>query len=91
VPHAPFGLSLSKACLFPLKRRGRASTSSARTVLVVGALLLAAAPAGAQTIVTSAAPDRVGVTIYRAPNRHADRPMELDWLEGYALISETRR
>jgi hypothetical protein len=41
--------------------------------------------------VTSAAPDRVGVTIYRAPNRRADRPMELDWLEGYALISETRR
>ncbi|HEV7660965.1 MAG TPA: hypothetical protein VGO55_14090 [Allosphingosinicella sp.] len=54
-------------------------------------LLLAAAPAGAQAIVTSAAPDRVGVTIYRAPNRRADRPMELDWLEGYALISETRR
>jgi hypothetical protein len=59
--------------------------------LLLLALILAAAPAGAQTIVTSAAPDRVGVTIYRAPNRRADRPMELDWLEGYALISETRR
>jgi hypothetical protein len=54
-------------------------------------LLLAAAPAGAQTIVTSAAPDRVGVTIYRAPNRQADQPIDLDWLEGYALISETRQ
>jgi hypothetical protein len=54
-------------------------------------LVLAAAPAGAQTIVTSAAPDRVGVTIYRAPLRRADRPMDLEWLEGYALISETRR
>jgi hypothetical protein len=54
-------------------------------------LVLAAAPAGAQTIVTSAAPDRVGVTIYRAPNRDADDPFDLDWLEGYALISETRR
>jgi hypothetical protein len=54
-------------------------------------LLLAATPAGAQTIVTSAAPDRVGVTIYRAPHRRADQPIDLDWLEGYALISETRR
>jgi hypothetical protein len=53
--------------------------------------MLAAAPAGAQTIVTSAAPDRVGVTIYRAPRRRADQPIDLDWLEGYALISETRR
>jgi hypothetical protein len=54
-------------------------------------LVLAAAPAGAQTIVTSAAPDRVAVTIYRAPQRSADQPFDLDWLEGYALISETRR
>jgi hypothetical protein len=54
-------------------------------------LALGAAPADAQTIVTSAGPDRVGVTIYRAPNRGADTPLELDWLEGYALISETRQ
>jgi hypothetical protein len=93
VPNAPFGLSLSKACPLPLKRKEGAPTSSARTVLGIGALLLvlATAPAGAQTIVTSAAPDRVGVTIYRAPHRRADRPMDLEWLEGYALISETRR
>ncbi|HYI48907.1 MAG TPA: hypothetical protein VEX35_10630 [Allosphingosinicella sp.] len=60
-------------------------------MLAIGALLLAAAPAGAQTIVTSAAPDRVAVTVYRAPNRGADDPFDLDWLEGYALISETRQ
>ncbi|MFD2579927.1 hypothetical protein ACFSTD_17935 [Novosphingobium colocasiae] len=46
---------------------------------------------GAQTaVVTSAAPDAVAVTIYRAPSRAADAAMDLDWLEGYALITETR-
>jgi hypothetical protein len=64
---------------------------AAPRLLLLLASALAAAPAGAQTIVTSAAPDRVGVTIYRAPNRDADDPFDLDWLEGYALISETRR
>jgi hypothetical protein len=50
-----------------------------------------AMPAGAQTIVTSPRPDRVGVTIYRAPHRSADTAIDLEWLDGYALISETRR
>ena len=54
-------------------------------------LLLAAVPAGAQQVVTSARPDRVAVTVYRAPNRSADEAIELDWLNGYALISETRQ
>src|SRR5438128_2767737 len=54
-------------------------------------LLLAPAPAGAQQVVTSARPDRVAVTVYRAPNRAADETIELDWLNGYALISETRQ
>ena len=49
-----------------------------------------ASPAAAQTIVTSAAPDDVDVTVYRAPNRPADTALDLDWLEGYALISERR-
>ena len=48
-------------------------------------------PTNAQTIVTSARPERVGVTIYRAPNRAPDTAIDLEWLEGYALISETRR
>lgn len=54
-------------------------------------LLLAASPAPAQeSTTTSAAPDAVAVTIYRAPDRGADTAMDLDWLEGYALITETR-
>ena len=56
-------------------------------------LLLAfvAAPSGAATIVTSAGPNDVDVTVYRAPHRGPDQPLDLEWLEGYALISETRR
>jgi hypothetical protein len=55
---------------------------------------LAASPAGAQggapSVATSPAPDRVAVTVYRAPDRGPGDEMELEWLEGYALISETR-
>ena len=56
-----------------------------------GLLFLITVPAEAQTIVTSPGPERVGVTIYRAPHRSADTAIDLEWLEGYALISETRR
>jgi hypothetical protein len=54
-------------------------------------LVLAAAPAGAQTIVTSAAPDRVAVTLYRDPGRDVGTALVPAWLNGFALISETRR
>ena len=58
-------------------------------------LLVASAFAGtggvqAQSVQTSAGPDSVGVTIYRAPNRDADQKIDLGWLGGYALITETR-
>ncbi len=43
-----------------------------------------------EPIVQSAAPDAVSVTIYRAPDRAPDAAMNLGWLEGYALITETR-
>lgn len=43
----------------------------------------------AQPVVTSAAPDRVAVTVYRNPDRGLER-MNLQWLGGYALVSETR-
>lgn len=43
----------------------------------------------AQTV-TSAGPDGVSVTVYRAPYRSSDQAMDLDWLEGYALITERR-
>ncbi|HEX8223668.1 MAG TPA: hypothetical protein VF605_07620 [Allosphingosinicella sp.] len=52
-------------------------------------LLLAAAwPAAAQHVVTSPGPEAVSVTIYRNPN--AGRNMDLEWLGGYAFITETR-
>jgi hypothetical protein len=55
------------------------------------ALSLPPAAAAAQTVVTSARPDRVAVTVYRDPDRAADTAPNLQWLNGYALISETRR
>ena len=62
-----------------------------RTTLF-GALLLASATAAtAQQIVPSVGPASVDVTVYRAPYRGASEPMNLQWLNGYALISETRR
>ena len=47
------------------------------------------AQAHAQAIVTSPAPERVAVTIYRDSDRGL-RPLNLGWLGGYALVSETR-
>ena len=60
----------------------------------VAALLLAAlpaTPAAAQTIITSAGPERVAVTLYRDPGRAAAQAPNLQWLNGYALVTETRR
>ena len=54
-------------------------------------LVALASPAGAQPVVTSPAPDSVAVTVYRDPNRSADQALDLQWLQGFALISETRR
>ncbi len=47
--------------------------------------------AAGQSVVTSAAPDRVAVTVYRDPNRDAATAPNLSWLNGYALITETRQ
>lgn len=58
--------------------------------IALGAALLASTPVSAQQVVTSAAPAKVAVTIYRAPDRGADTPIDPEWLEGYALISEER-
>ncbi|MBC7985629.1 MAG: hypothetical protein H7X93_03020, partial [Sphingomonadaceae bacterium] len=55
------------------------------------ALLLALpAPAAAQHVAVSAAPSTVSVTVYRNPDRGPGEAMELRWLGGYALITETR-
>lgn len=61
-----------------------------RHVLLVF-LLGTGAGAGAQTVVGSPAPDSVAVTVYRDPRRSPAEAPNLQWLNGYALISETRR
>ena len=58
--------------------------------LILPLIALLAAPLAAQEAITSAAPDKVGVTIYRAPDRDSDEAMALDWLEGYELVTEQR-
>jgi hypothetical protein len=60
-----------------------------RALAVLVAALLPIA-ADAQSLITSAGPDRVAVTVYRNPDRGTE-PMNLNWLGGYALVSETRR
>jgi hypothetical protein len=60
-----------------------------RSLVLLAALALSAR-AGAEAIVTSPAPDRVAVTVYRNVDRGLE-PMNLGWLGGYALVSETRR
>ena len=52
--------------------------------------LMSAAPAAAQSVVNSPAPERVAVTVYRNPDRGMES-LNLNWLGGYALVSETRR
>ena len=59
-----------------------------RAIALLAALLPAAL--GAEPVVTSPAPDRVAVTVYRNPDRGL-QAMNLNWLGGYALVSETRR
>jgi hypothetical protein len=49
--------------------------------------LLWAAPALAAPVIVSPAPDSVAVTVYRDPS---DYSLDLDWLDGFALVSETR-
>ncbi|HEY0413963.1 MAG TPA: hypothetical protein VGD66_12575 [Allosphingosinicella sp.] len=57
------------------------------------ALLLLAGPeaaAQAQPAVVSPGPEAVSVTVYRDPNGRRQEDWNLDWLDGYALVSETR-
>ena len=59
-----------------------------RRLLLLLALL--AGPAFGQAVSVSPGPDSVSVTVYRDPGRRADQPFRLDWLNGYALITERR-
>ena len=58
--------------------------------LLAALLALIASPAAAQPVVTSAAPEAVAVSLYRDPDRGVDDAIDLDDLEGFAVISETR-
>lgn len=53
------------------------------------AAMLAAEAACAQAV-TSPGPDSVSISIYRAPHRDSEEQLDLDWLQGYALVTETR-
>lgn len=63
-----------------------------RALILMLALLLAA-PAFAQSApaptpaIVSARPDKVGLTLYRSMG---SGELDLDWLQGYALVTETR-
>jgi hypothetical protein len=60
--------------------------------MIAGPLLASLAAAGAaQPVSRSAAPQSVAVTVYRAPYRGPGEGMDLRWLNGFALITETRR
>ena len=63
--------------------------------LIAFCLAALAIPAAAQSdlpgqVVTSAGPSSVSVTVYRNPNRDPDQAMRLQYLRGYALITEQR-
>ena len=61
-----------------------------RALLLPLALIVVAVPASGQTVVTSAGPDKVSVTLYRDPGREAGEAINRDYPQGYALITETR-
>ena len=60
-----------------------------RPLALLGGLAISAG-LHAQATVTSPGPNRVAVTVYRNGDRGLE-PMNLQWLGGYALVSETRR
>lgn len=57
---------------------------------IAAAFAAAAASAGAQIVATSPRPDHVAVTVYRAPERRAEQPLNRGWLTGFAMVTETR-
>lgn len=61
-----------------------------RAALALFLVAGSATPALAQSVVTSTAPTSASVTVYRDMGR-GDGAMNLQWLNGYALISEKRR
>lgn len=64
-------------------------TVSRFLTLLVFTLFLQANPLAAQQLVVSDRPENVSITIYRAPGR-GDGAINVNWPQGYALITETR-
>ncbi|MGB3796084.1 MAG: hypothetical protein WA957_07250 [Alteraurantiacibacter sp.] len=64
----------------------------ARTALFLLPLLALAFPAAAQDrpIVEASEPESLAVTVYRDPNRGVGDMMDINWPQGFAMISETR-
>lgn len=60
-----------------------------RFALLFSALLLPASAMARETVDASA-PGALSVTVYRAPYAEPGTTLDLNWLQGYALISETR-
>jgi hypothetical protein len=54
------------------------------------AFLLTPQAAFARPVVEASAPQRLAVSVYRDPYAGPDDAMNPEWLEGYALVSETR-
>jgi hypothetical protein len=61
-----------------------------RAALLLLLVLAGALPAHAQTVVTSAGPDKVSVTLYRDPDRGTQSAINRSYPQGFALITETR-
>lgn len=59
-----------------------------RALALIWLAIAGAAPA--QIVASSQGPDHVAVTLYRNPHRAPAEAPDLDWLNGYALVSETR-
>ena len=62
----------------------------AGVLLLFPAAISVATPSPAQTVVRSARPERVAVTVYRDPGRSPDERPNANWLGGFALVTETR-
>lgn len=57
---------------------------------LTGAAAMAPAAAQDRSVIDASAPETVAVTVYRDPNRELGDAMEVNWPEGFAMISETR-
>ncbi|WAT18038.1 hypothetical protein OZN62_00215 [Aurantiacibacter sp. MUD11] len=64
----------------------------ARPAFLLLPLLALALPAEAQqrAVVEASEPTSLAVTVYRDPDRYPGQQMEVDWPQGFAMISETR-